>query len=62
MTTVEELMVLCEQEIQKGNGKREVLISDDDEGNGFHYLFYGFSSTRTTEEFGYDPNKQILLG
>lgn len=42
--TVEQLMVLAYKEVEKGNGNKHVLISNDDEGNGFHTLFYGFQS------------------
>lgn len=59
---VEELMLLCAEEVKKGNGKKEILISDDDEGNGFHKLFYAFESDKVTRDYGYDSEKQILLG
>ena len=62
MVTVEELMVLCAEEVKKGNGKKEIFISDDDEGNGFHQLFYAFQDEKVTKEYGYDSKKQILLG
>lgn len=42
--TVEQLKKLCESEIKKGNGKKVIMISEDDEGNGYHYLWYQFSS------------------
>lgn len=42
--TVEALCYFCMEEIAKGNGQRHVQISMDDEGNGFHSLFYGFST------------------
>lgn len=41
--TVEELFHACAEEIQKGNGKRIVQITTDDECNGYHTLFYTFS-------------------
>ena len=41
--TVEELKKYCEAQIKKGNGKKVIMISDDDEGNGFHYLWYQFT-------------------
>lgn len=47
--TVEKLYKLCEEQIKKGNGKKTIMISQDDEGNGFHYLYYAFS---TVEEAG----------
>ncbi len=46
--TVKNLCDLCFQELAKGNGNKKVVISDDNEGNGFHGLFYGF--TQITEE------------
>ena len=62
MTTVAELLVLCQDQIQKGNGKKEILLSDDDEGNGFHILFYGFTTGDGVKDYGYDPDKQVILG
>jgi hypothetical protein len=44
--TVEKLLLLCKQEVEKGNGKKQILISNDDEGNGFHSLFYDFTSDK----------------
>ena len=41
--TVQDLYRFCEQEIKKGNSKRLIVISDDNEGNGFHGLFYAFT-------------------
>lgn len=41
--TVKELKELCETQIKYGNGDKIIMISDDDEGNGFHYLWYSFS-------------------
>ena len=46
--TVTDLFNLCKKEITKGNGSRKIVISDDNEGNGFHGLFYQF--TEITEE------------
>lgn len=39
---VKTLKKLCEKEIKKGNGDKVIMISQDDEGNGFHYLWYEF--------------------
>ena len=46
--TVEELEKLCKYERLRGNGKRVIMISDDEEGNGYHYLWYQF---QTPEEY-----------
>lgn len=40
--TVNDLFKACQNAIDKGYGDRKVLISQDDEGNGFHELFYDF--------------------
>lgn len=42
--TVKDLKKECEKQIKMGNGDKTIMISDDDEGNGFHYLWYSFSS------------------
>ena len=42
--TVRQLEKLCGEQIALGNGDKHILISDDDEGNGYHTLFYAFTS------------------
>ncbi len=68
--TVETLYKLCQQEIKKGNGKKVVLISQDDECNGFHTLWEGFvSDTKEVNDMarfcGFhnnnNPNSVVLL-
>ena len=51
--TVEQLKKYCEEEIKQGNGNKVIMISDDDEGNNFHYLWYSF--TEIEDEY-YDIN------
>jgi hypothetical protein len=66
--TVKDLLKLCQNEIKKGNGNKHIVISDDNEGNGYHGMFYGF--TPCTEDFQneiYDSNfssekDTIILG
>lgn len=41
--TVKELLRQCEIQVKKGNGDKVIIISDDNEGNGFHGLFYDFT-------------------
>ena len=65
---IEQLCELCKMQIQAGNGKKKIVISDDNEGNGYHGLFYGF--TPVTEDFeddiydslGKSPDDTIILG
>ncbi len=40
--TVKELRRICDEQIKEGNGDKVIMISDDDEGNGYHYLWYQF--------------------
>ena len=41
--TVDELKQLCLLASAKGFGDRKIMISQDDEGNGFHALYFAFS-------------------
>ena len=47
--TVKELLELCQEQIEKGNGDKNIVLSDDNEGNGYHGMFYGF--TDNSEDF-----------
>jgi len=49
--TVKQLMEFCQEEIKNGNGDKHVQISRDDEGNGFHSLFYGFIAKKEDLEY-----------
>ena len=42
--TVKQLLELCKQEVEKGNGNKIIVLSDDNEGNGYHGMFFGFTS------------------
>lgn len=43
MITVKELLKACQEQVDKGNGDKGILLSRDDEGNGYHSCFYLFS-------------------
>ena len=66
--TVKDLLEMCKNEIQKGNGNKHIVISDDNEGNGYHGMFYGFTPCTTEfEDYVYDSNfssekDTIILG
>lgn len=69
--TVEELFHACAEEMQKGNGGRIIQITTDDEGNGYHTLFFTFSPVDQNadaiedgllHDSGYMPDEIILLG
>lgn len=47
--TVKELFEYCKQAIKEGHGDKNIVISDDNEGNGYHGLVFGF--TEDVESF-----------
>ena len=49
--TVKDLYNECLRQIKKGNGDKYILISDDDEGNGYHTLLFGIMDNK--EELKY---------
>ena len=48
--TVKELKRACDEQIKKGNGNKVIMISNDDEGNGYHYMWYSFTTMEEFEE------------
>lgn len=42
--TVRELYKECKKQIDKGNGNKVIMLSNDDEGNGYHYMWYLFTT------------------
>lgn len=44
--TVSQLYDFCEKQIRKGNGAKHIQITTDDEGNGYHTLFYQFNDNK----------------
>ena len=57
--TVSQLKKMCETEIKNGNGDKVIMISDDDEGNGFHYLWYSFTYVDDSTCEDYMINEKI---
>ena len=47
--TVNELLNYCEEQKKAGNGNKVIMISNDDEGNGYHYLWYPFCDLNDEE-------------
>lgn len=41
--TVDQLLAHLVQAHKAGLGGKHILLSDDDEGNGYHELFFGFT-------------------
>ena len=49
--TVKQLKEIVDEQIKKGNGNKHVLLTADDEGNGVHALFFGFTDQDDEENF-----------
>ena len=47
---VKDLYEIVKHEIEKGNGNKTIMISNDDEGNGYHYLWYAFTDSETMKD------------
>lgn len=59
--TVKTLYEYCEREIKKGNGDKKIVISDDNEGNGFHGLYYAFTELARTPQGTYSEEVQEYI-
>lgn len=67
--TVKELATMCMEQIKKGNGDKHILVSNDDEGNGYHTLFYGLDDSKENIEYAleiehdnHSANEVVVLG
>ena len=70
--TVKELKNLCEEIINKGFGDHNVIVADDEEGNGYHDLFYPFMTNTEMVKSAVawsccpgnisDPDHSVILG
>lgn len=68
--TVKELLEKCKEQIDKGNGDKEIYILKDDEGNSFHKLIYEFTELTEENEEDFETNygeelnhkEHIILG
>lgn len=59
--TVTELRKLLQEEEKRGNGDKLLITSDDEEGNGFHGIWYGCTpGTELTGEYINDSETQDL--
>lgn len=67
--TVRELAKDLLGAIRQGYGDRHILISDDDEGNGYHTLFFSLSwdddmikQALELEHDNHTPDEVVILG
>lgn len=65
MVTVKQLLELCKQQVAKGNGDKIIVLSNDDEGNGYHEMIYHFTEDVAGNDMWgtiSEPEKKIILG
>lgn len=55
--TINELKKHVEAEIRKGN--KTIMISNDDEGNGYHYVWYAFTPANDIPDLEYEIEPSI---
>lgn len=46
--TVDKLLQICQQAKNNGLGGKYVLLSDDEEGNGYHECYFGLCDAKKT--------------
>ena len=51
--TIRQLYNECKAQMLRGNGDKVIMISSDDEGNCYHYLWYSFCDAKEILE---DPD------
>ena len=69
--TLKELKAIVDNGVRHGYGNKVVLLSDDDEGNGYHTLFFGLTTNKKDvaetlkyafDHDGHDPKDVVILG
>ena len=73
--TLKDLYVAIAEQMRKGNGDKIVLVADDDEGNGFHPIYFSVTPTEgnfteadfaCSNTYGFSPKecmeKCIIVG
>ena len=71
--TPKKLLELCKQAVANGYGDDPIVLSDDNEGNAYHGMFYGFTKPgvdASLDDYDFpiydsqedDPTKVIVLG
>lgn len=66
--TVLQMYQALAKEIKKGNGNKYLVVSDDNEGNGYHGCFYHISPMEpetidlVTDLQVLDPDKLMIIG
>lgn len=49
--TIKELKRCIDKQIEQGNGEKHILLSNDDEGNGYHAMYFAFTPIEDLLEY-----------
>lgn len=66
--TVLQMYQSLQKAIKEGHGSKYLVLSDDNEGNGYHGCFYGISPLEpgtielVSDSQIMDPNKLMIIG
>lgn len=62
--TLKDLKVVIDEAIKEGHGHKMVHLSNDDEGNGYHKMYYTITPVDKVcaDYLGLDPDNDILVG
>lgn len=52
--TIKRLYELLKEEVKNGRGDKKILLSNDDEGNGYHQMFYELTTIKEEDAKYYD--------
>ena len=53
--TVNDMLEELKTAKKNGHGNKKILLSNDDEGNGYHLCFYGITPTKEAIGFAHLP-------
>ena len=51
---LKDLYAACKKQMEMGNGEKVLVVSDDNEGNGFHGMFFTVSTIRKKDRRYYE--------
>lgn len=50
--TINDLKKFVDNQVKLGNGNKKILLSDDDEGNGYHVMYFSFTPIEEILKYG----------
>jgi len=68
--TVNQMLAYCQEQVRRGNGDKYLITADDNDGNGYHGIFYGLTNASDIDDIEdliydsqiKDPDKLMCIG